>query len=88
MSVIYSEIQLFDGEQSIYSLGDDGNIHLLAKAPLTSLPKVIVEQCYDHDVYQVKLYSSFIDMCSRVQKQITEYENTRFSANKIIVEVN
>lgn len=88
MPVIYSEIQLFDGDQAIYKVDDNGRIHLLAKAPLESLAKVITEECYAKNIYRVKLFSTFPDMCHKVQAQISEDENTKFSANKITVEVN
>ncbi len=88
MPVIYSEIQLFDGDQSIYKVDDNGRIHLVAKAPLESLANVILEQCYAKSIYKVKLFSTFPDMCHKVKTQINEKENTKFNANKITVEVN
>lgn len=88
MPVIYSEIQLFDGDQSVYKVDDNGRIHLLAKAPLESLGHVITDECYAKNIYRVKLFSTFGEMCQKVRAQIGEIENTKFSGNKITVEVN
>jgi hypothetical protein len=88
MPVIYSEIQLFDGDQSVYKVDDNGRIHLIAKAPLESLAAVITDECYAKSIYRVKLFSTFSEMCQKVKAQISEKENTKFSENKITVEVN
>lgn len=87
MPLIYTEIQLFDMDQSIYRIDERGELHLIAKAPLESLGDVIAEQCYDKDIYTVRLHSNLIELGFKVKQQIETNELTKYNTNKIIVEL-
>lgn len=88
MPVIYVNIQIFDGDQSIYLVNADSQIKLIAKAPLESLADVLTEQCYAKETYKVKLFSILPDLCKKIKRQVGEKENTKFNKNLIKIDIN
>ena len=87
MPVIYCPINLFDADQKIYLVSDDGKQKEIAKTPLDYLDGTLVALCYEKQVYDIHLIG-VRDFILDVVEDIQKTENLMFSQKRIKVEVN
>lgn len=86
MPVIYCNISLFDTDQIIYLVEDEGSQKEIAKVPLDHLENTLSALCYSKNIYTIYLsgLSSFV---KNVPQKIYAAERKMYTQNKIKVEV-
>ena len=84
---IVCSINLFDAEQSLYSVADGEEQKLIAKVPLDHMGKALPEICKEKDIYNVHLFGQK-DFAQDIVDAVAKLESNEYSENKINIEVN
>jgi len=58
MPVVTCKLGLFDYDQSVYLVNDDGTSREIGRAPVESLPNLIAATCNEYNANEVILYGS------------------------------
>ena len=88
MRIIYSTINMFSLNQSLYLLDTEtGEKELLDQVATENIAQWVRYHCHEHNVYKVCLYGSK-DYLSLLEKKILEEEIKNYGEAKIKVEVN
>ena len=85
MPVVTCKLGLFDYDQGVYLINDDGTSREIGRAPFESLPNLIAATCYEYDANEVILYGS-----KYYTKQLARLINTKgadkYSKNIAVIE--
>ncbi len=87
MQMIYSYIEPWVIDQSIYLIGDNAEAQILDKVPLTSMADYIAVKYMENNCDKVILHGSNYSYTNEVANQITNYCINNYGLNNIDVEV-
>ena len=87
MQMIYSYIEPWIIDQSVYLVGDNEEAQMIAKVPLTSMADYIAVTYVEKNCDKVILHGSNYSYTTEVANQITNYCMNNYGLNNINVEV-
>ena len=69
MSVIACGVNIFDYDQTVYLMDNDGKMEILGKSTYDNLDHFITTMCNEHKVYRVQL-KGLVQYTSQLKKRI------------------
>ena len=85
MPVVTCKLGLFDYDQSVYIINDDGITKEIGRAPYESLPQFIASTCADNDINEVILSGSKY-YTQNLKKQIEVRSLNKYDRALIVLE--
>lgn len=90
MSLIYCHINLFDYQQNVYIIKDNGDREMIGKAPTAEISKLIAAASAEHHIYNIKLYGAEEEYVKDIATDIIVISSLDYNndTNPLKIEVN
>ena len=90
MSLIYCNINLFDYNQDIYMMTDEGKKELICQVTTNEVSSAIAAASANHNIYNIKLYGAEEEYVKNIAENIIITSSLDYSEdqNPLRIEVN